>query len=104
MLTAARGWTEGGGDTRKAAPGSSAERGYSGEDTGPGDAAGFGCGASRRGVRLRGSDAKPNPGRRGRAPGGRQLLRGKASRAVELRDWRGAGSPGPARCTAQTIK
>lgn len=73
-------------------------------DAGPGDAAGSGRSASRRGVALRGSDAEPKPGRRGGGPRRRQPPRGKAPRAAELRDWRGAGSSGPARSAAQTIK
>lgn len=88
----------------KAARGSSAERGYPGKDTGPGDAESSGCPASRRGVELRGSDAEPKPGRRGGGPRGRQLLQRKAPRALELRDWRGEDFPGPARCATQTIK
>lgn len=105
VLTAAGGWTEGRADTRKAAPGSSADCRDSAEDAEPGDAAGSGRSASRRGVGLRGSEAEPKPGRRGGGgPRGRQPPRGKAPCAAELRDWRGAGSLGPARSAAQTIK
>ncbi|XP_077849451.1 uncharacterized protein LOC144339264 [Macaca mulatta] len=70
---------------------------------GPGDAAGAGCPESP-GVGLRGSRAELELGQRGRGRRGRQLPPRKAQRRADLQDWRRAGSPGPARCAAETIK
>ena len=72
-------------DARRAAAGATSS-------PGSGDAAGAGCLASP-GVWLRGSCAEQEPGQRG----GRKQPPRKALRRAELRSWRRAVSPGPAR-------